>query len=157
QKQVKEYLADPEIIKLGTRHKEAIFTTKEMLALERDLLGMAKRGRYAEWTKVSEAVLISVNDKRPTMKAEQREALRHITQKTGTVACVTGMAGTGKTFMLEATREALEASGYRVIGAALSGKAAEGLQTGSKIQSFTTARILRDLDNPGFSLIGHKK
>lgn len=155
---VKEHLRDrEEVVKIGMRHKEAVYTTKEMLALEKDLMRMVKEGASGHWNQVSSGVLDSVTSARSTMKLEQREALRHITQKSGMIASVTGMAGTGKTFMLEATREALEASGYRVIGAALAGKAAEGLQEGSKIQSYTVARVLRDLENPSFSLIGHKK
>ena len=48
---------------------------------------------------------------------------------------INGMAGTGKTFMLDATRSTLELSGYNVIGAAaLSGKGGKGLQEGARIE-----------------------
>lgn len=146
-KQVKGHLENSrEIVLIGTRFKEGVFSTKSMLQMEKDLMKLAKEGAGGRWNGVSDSVLNSVNKARPTMKMEQKEALRHITQKTGTVVSVIGMAGTGKTFMLDATREALEASGYRVIGAALAGKAAEGLQEGSGIKSSTIASLFKRLE-----------
>jgi len=56
------------------------------------------------------------------------------------------MAGTGKTFFLEAARETWEKSGFRVQGLALSGKAADGLQQGAKIESRTMDSFLASLD-----------
>ena len=70
--------------------------------------------------------------------AEQRAALVHVTRVHGMVL-VTGFAGTGKSHMLGAAREAWEEAGYRVRGAALSGIAAEGLANGSGIESRTLA------------------
>lgn len=44
--------------------------------------------------------------------------------------------------MLDAVREAYEKQGFQVIGAALAGKAAQGMQDGAKIQSETIASFL---------------
>ncbi|TQY06004.1 Ti-type conjugative transfer relaxase TraA [Rhizobium sp. rho-1.1] len=83
---------------------------------------------------------------------EQRRAIEHVT--TGSrMAQVVGVAGAGKSTMLEAARQAWEAQGYRVHGAALSGKATFGLQESSGIESRTLAswsqRWTRERDQIG--------
>ena len=77
------------------------------------------------------------------------KAVRHVTQNAGSVQCVCGWAGTGKTFMLDAARLAWERDGYTVYGAALSGKAAKELSKGANIKSATIAKWIYDLDHPG--------
>ena len=71
---------------------------------------------------------------------EQRAAFAHVTGDRD-LALVVGYAGTGKSTMLGAAREAWEAQGYTVRGAALSGIAAESLEGGSGIQSRTLASL----------------
>ncbi|RUV65758.1 Dtr system oriT relaxase, partial [Mesorhizobium sp. M5C.F.Cr.IN.023.01.1.1] len=72
------------------------------------------------------------------LSAEQRAAIEHVA-KPGAIAAVVGRAGAGKTTMMKAAREAWELAGYRVVGAALAGKAAEGLEKEAGIPSRTLA------------------
>lgn len=74
----------------------------------------------------------------PPLSDEQQTALRHVTGPEG-IAVVTGRAGAGKSTMLAAARDAWERDGYRVLGAALAGKAADGLQGASGIEARTLA------------------
>jgi len=75
---------------------------------------------------------------------EQRSAYRHVVGD-NRLAIVQGRAGAGKSTMLEAANDAWSQSGADVIGAALSGKAAEGLQESSRIQSQTLHSLLSEL------------
>ena len=98
---------------------------------------------------MSDTALARAIAAKPTLRGEQVEAVRHITQFAGRVQCVCGWAGSGKTFMLDTARLAWEADGYTVYGSALSGKAAKGLSKGENIKSATIAKWIYDLDNPG--------
>ncbi|MDI7862378.1 Ti-type conjugative transfer relaxase TraA [Rhizobiaceae bacterium n13] len=72
------------------------------------------------------------------LSEEQRIAVDHITGPEQ-ITTVIGFAGAGKSTMLAAARDAWERQGYRVHGAALAGKAAEGLEESSGIASRTLA------------------
>jgi hypothetical protein len=86
------------------------------------------------------------------LSGEQRQAIAHITGPER-IAAVVGFAGAGKSTMLAAAREAWEAQGYQVHGAALAGKAAEGLEESSGMESRTLASWTYSWDR-GRDLIG---
>jgi len=68
----------------------------------------------------------------------------HVCSKAGGVQVVEGMAGTGKSYTLEIAKEAWQAQGLTVRGAALAGKAAQGLQDGACIKSQTLHSLLSE-------------
>lgn len=94
----------------------------------------------------------AASDPSAGLSDEQRHAIAHITGPER-IAAVVGFAGAGKSTMLAAAREAWEAQGYQVHGAALSGKAAEGLEESSGIPSRTLASWSYSWDR-GRDLIG---
>ncbi len=91
---------------------------------------------------------------RPELSEQQREAVRHVTAPER-IAAVVGFAGAGKSTMLGVAREAWIGAGHAVVGGALAGKAAEGLEKSAGIASRTLAswelawKHERDVLKPG--------
>ena len=125
--------ASAEIVRLGEdgRGRER-FTTRAMLATEERMERAAERLSDARGHGVSASAQDAALRDRG-LGDEQRAAFAHVTGERD-LALVVGYAGTGKSTMLGAAREAWEAQGYTVRGAALSGIAAENLEGGSGIQ-----------------------
>ncbi len=86
-------------------------------------------------------------ERRPSLNREQSQMVEDLTRSGRGVEVVVGKAGTGKTFALDAARDAWEASGIKVIGCALSARAAKELEAGSGIESSTIAALMKDLDD----------
>jgi ATP-dependent exoDNAse (exonuclease V) alpha subunit len=80
------------------------------------------------------------------LRDEQREAVEHLTQKSGGVAILRGLAGTGKTTALKAVTEAFNSEGYQVHGATISAQAAQILSAETGLKGSTIAQTLIDLD-----------
>lgn len=73
-----------------------------------------------------------------TLGDEQKGVVHHIANSPDQFIAVRGLAGTGKTFTLNAAREALEANGFEVKGMSASGQAAEELGADAKIKDCST-------------------
>lgn len=116
----------------------ARYTTREMIRLESE---MARRSLWLsarETHGVSKTVLEATFARHARLSEEQRSAIEHVASS-ALISAVVGRAGAGKTTMMKAAREAWELAGYRVVGGALAGKAAEGLEKEAGIQSRTLA------------------
>lgn len=72
------------------------------------------------------------------LAAEQERLVMHVATSPDQVIAVRGLAGTGKTFSLNAAREVLEANGYEVRGMSASGKAADELQQDAHLKDCGT-------------------
>lgn len=101
---------------------------------------MAERERHGAQDRHREAALARAEARDLVLSGEQAGALAHITDGRD-LSIVVGHAGTGKSAMLGVAREAWEAAGYEVRGVALSGIAAENLESGSGIASRTIASM----------------
>lgn len=71
------------------------------------------------------------------LNTEQTAAVEHILSCQDRYVGVNGLAGTGKTMMLQRVREICDEQGIRIEGACFTGKAASGLEADSQIKSGT--------------------
>jgi Ti-type conjugative transfer relaxase TraA len=122
----------------GRTMEPAKYSTQEMVKVEHDMAESADRMKQERSFGVAGRHVERAIAARSFLAEEQREAIRDITGPER-IEAVVGMAGAGKSTMLAAAREAWEAQGYEVVGGALAGKAAEGLEETSGISSRTLA------------------
>jgi len=130
----------------GKVQEPAVFTTRDILRIEYDMAqsarALSERRGFAVADQAVAAAITKVETQDPErpfqLDPEQVDAVRHVTGDAA-IAAVIGLAGAGKSMLLAAARVAWEGEGRRVVGAALAGKAAEGLEDSSGIRSRTLA------------------
>jgi Ti-type conjugative transfer relaxase TraA len=135
----------PDLVELGKdAYGEDRFSTRAMIEAEQRLHEaaelMAERERHEVRGADREDALARAEQRGLVLSGEQADALAQITDGRD-LDIVVGYAGTGKSALLSVAREAWEAAGYEVRGVALSGIAAENLESGSGIASRTIASM----------------
>ncbi|KSV75634.1 hypothetical protein N185_17490 [Sinorhizobium sp. GW3] len=137
-------LQSPEILRLDRERFDfetgvrgpAKYTTRALIRLEAEManraIWLSRRTSHG----VPEAVLEETFARHSSLSDEQEAAIVRICGG-GRVAAVIGRAGAGKTTIMKAAREAWKVAGYEVVGGALAGKAAEGLEKEAGISSRT--------------------
>jgi conjugative relaxase-like TrwC/TraI family protein len=134
---VERLLARPEVVALlaspgmGTRPERRRYSTRDLLEVEHGLLRCALRRQGERCGVVPAAIAAAVELAHPDVGDDQRAVLRRLLSNGNGIEIVVGPAGTGKTFLLAAARDAWRRAGYRVHGAALAALAASQLQAGS--------------------------
>jgi Ti-type conjugative transfer relaxase TraA len=137
--------ASREVVYVGKDGRgEERFTVRAMIEteqrLERATAGLEAHRRHPVAEQLKERALARAEGRGLRLSVEQNTAFEHVTSAKG-LGTVVGYAGTGKSAMLGVARDAWEAAGYEVQGAALSGIAAENLEAGSGIRSRTIASL----------------
>ncbi len=147
-------MAAPDLVRLDDDGEDR-FTTRDYQAAETALENAAarldtERGFGVSKTHITDAMRKQDAEMRRAfggkLSAEQRSAIEHVLSGKG-LASVVGLAGAGKSTMLATAMEAWRLQGVTVHGAALAGKAAEGLEVASGIQSRTLASLEMSWEN----------
>ncbi|MBM2886481.1 relaxase domain-containing protein, partial [Chromobacterium phragmitis] len=131
------------------------FTTRELVTAEKDMIKALEAGRAAHQAVMTDRefdkALTRFEARKSTefgkpfrLSAEQANAARMILVGNDTFQCVQGLAGTGKTTMLEFIHEAAVSKGWEVRGHSNGKAQAQKMEEESGIKTTTTARYLLD-------------
>ncbi len=134
-----ELLASREVVRIADP-AGARYTTQDQLALERNLLQGAEQ-RLWDGAAVADPGAIDNALAARSLSDEQAEAVRAITSRGRGIDALCAPAGAGKTFALDAARDAWRASGIEVVGCALSAQAARELREQAGIETQTIAQL----------------
>jgi Ti-type conjugative transfer relaxase TraA len=143
-----QILALPDVVGLKEDAAAPVsrYTTRAVLADEarilEDAAALAARTRHGLTAAQAEATL----KRHPRVTDERRAAFREATGAEG-LTVIAGEAGTGKSTVLGAVRDAYEAAGYRVVGMAWTNAVVQNLQRDGFRHATTIAAELNRLDN----------
>src|SRR5262249_10273621 len=133
-----EYL-EKDAVYLRTEKGQRLYTTPEIDGLEKRMIAQVVEGRDKEFPTLWRHNQVDMSQ----LSDEQRRAVEHLTEASGSVKIVSGMAGAGKTTTMRFAREVWESQGYKVRGVALAAVAAQGLETEAGIKSETIASLIQ--------------
>ena len=135
---ISDILQSDLVLKIGKRNGHDVYTTKAMLDLENRMIenakAMAKTASHKTDRHAVQRAIFDLNNTlgnqtngKASLSDEQKRALAYMARDEQ-LSLVVGVAGAGKTTIMQGAKDALEAQGYRVRGAAPSGVAAAGLR-----------------------------
>ena len=132
--------AHPDCVALGidTAGREA-YTTRANYRREADMADKAFTLLTRSDHAVSSSFVKNVMAKYP-LSEEQQTALTHLVNG-GDISALVGRAGSGKSYLMKATKEVWESQGYRVSGVAVSGIAAKNLSDETGMPTSTLYRF----------------
>lgn len=139
-------LASDETVLLGKDEEgNERYSSRSLLRAERDLVDMADKmqGDRSHGDAIAHQNDVLSYSK---LSGEQAAAVRHVTGPER-LALVSGLAGTGKTTMLDEAAYVWSKGGYQVRGLTLSATAAQQLEDGATIRSQTIAQFFWRLNN----------
>jgi hypothetical protein len=125
------------------------YTTTELLVTEQRITEQAGAGvgagRWAAPGRLVEARL----RRHPKLTDGQREMVRRFATSTNTIDIGIGPAGTGKTAVMEVIGQLATLTGTPILGTALAGRTAAGLQEATGIPSVTLTRLIGESNDQG--------
>ena len=122
--QVERLRQDGRVVEVGrSAEGRPVYATPAMIAAEQGMLRVAY-ARQDERAFVPAEVVARVLAERPSLRPEQREAVRHALNRDG-VSVVEGSAGSGKSYAMASVAEAVRACGGEVWAIAPSWKAVD--------------------------------
>jgi Ti-type conjugative transfer relaxase TraA len=130
---------------------EVVYTSAALAKIEEDIIVSAvsrqkENSHFLIDDLVNKTIQNYEKEQGFTLRTEQREAIEHMT-KSGGLTLVRGLAGTGKTTVLNPTVEAFKSAGFEVEGATISAKAAQVLSDETGLKGNTIAKLLLDLSS----------
>ena len=132
----------------GIRHEHR-YTTAELLVTEQRIIEQAisgvGAGRWAAPRRLVEARL----RRHPQLTDGQREMVRRFATSTNSIDIGIGPAGTGKTAVMEVVGQLATITGIPILGTALAGRTAAGLQAATGIPSVTLTRLIGESKDRG--------
>ncbi len=137
---LRQALASDQIVSVGTGPRSEVrFAAAEYLEAEAGMFTAAGRlARRSDFRLSQKRVGALLEERFTELSREQRRAVVHATTQED-LALIVGRAGAGKTRLTRAVVAAYREDGRRVLGAALAGKAAEGLAAEAGIEASTLA------------------
>ncbi|MCP4968170.1 MAG: relaxase domain-containing protein [bacterium] len=124
----------------GTVHRQ--YTAAELLGIEQRVIEQATSGLNAgRWTAPNRLVERRLRRHRHLTEGQQ-EMVRQFATSSSAIDIGVGPAGTGKTAVMTVIGELAMMTGTNIVGAALAGRTAAGLQSATGIPSSTLTRVI---------------
>jgi len=145
---VEGFLARDDVVAIAGGSGERRYTTASLLACERRIVDDAMRGRGSGTGGIPAKVVDGALASLPTrMSDAQAAVVRAIATSGNAVDVVEALAGTGKTTVAGALAAVYGRAGYRVVGAAPTGRGARELSSRAGVPASTLHRLVEDLRN----------
>jgi conjugative relaxase-like TrwC/TraI family protein len=142
------FLSSDHVVQLTEAGDDSVprYTTREILAVQDRIVSRYERGLDKEAAVVPANTVDAILSRHLEMDAEQRSLVRSFCSSGHRMQCAVGHPGAGKTTAMATAREAWEAAGWRVVGAAVKGEAARVLGVTACIPTETLAWYLAHPD-----------
>ena len=141
-----EYLTDPSVQELTSGNAEKRYTIESLLACERQIVdGAARRGSEQIGVLSRQSVEGTLSQWQGPLNEDQIAAVRQLACSGRGVEAVTAVAGSGKTTLVGALAECYRATGWEVVGAAPTARAARQLRDTAGVPAETMHAMLLQL------------